>query len=326
MFRLFLAVILLIVAVVLYLIKQIQDGNDTYNVRKWATIPFALALLFGVWSSVRVVDAGEVGVPVLFGSVQEQVGAGVKLVNPLSSMNTFSVRSEEWTFGEGDKAQDGPVSVKGSDGASGVVSGTALIRLDGSKASDVFQELGTNYEDKVIRPTVRTCTRDSFAANTMVDNATSERGSVDTAIAECIENGISRYGLILEDFQLRDIEVSQKVQESIDRKVEAQQNSEARLFDLEAARTAADIKREEAKATADAEQIIVCGAKTTVDDDGNILVVPKEGAECENNLTPEYLELQRIQALERFAENGNSIITDSGVSPIVQTPVRTPQG
>lgn len=308
MFRLILAILFLIITVGFLPFKNI----DGVNLRKLAIIPFGLFVLFLAWSSIRVVGVGEVGIPVVLGDAKEPLGNGVNIVNPIASVKMFSTRTEDYSmFGTepGDDAGDDiQVTVKGKDGATGYVSSTTLYHLPEDEASNVFSTLGTNYEDKIIRPTVRACIRDEFSKFNMIDAATGARGNIDFAIASCIEKQIVKSGLILDEFQLRDVDVDPNVQQSIDAKVAAEQNAAQREFDLQTERTNQDIVRERAKGTADAEQIIVCGANTTTDDEGRVTLTPKEGAECENNLTPEYLELQRIQALEKFAENGNSLI------------------
>lgn len=83
-----------------------------------------------------------------------------------------------------------------------------------------------------------------------------------------------------------------------------------KVFELQAASQEAEKQRISAKGLADAEQIIKCGATTTTqtNDKGEQVTVatPKEGASCENNLTPEYLQYQYIQSLKSLVDSPNN--------------------
>lgn len=297
---LFIGIVLFIAAAIMFFINKIDEGtNREVSLRPWALIPFGLGLVLALVSTIRVVDPGQVGIPVVFGDAKAPVGAGIQFVNPFASIKRLSVRTEQYTMAhqtdEGDKKGDDSVEVLGQDGATGFVDATVLYRLDEKAASRVYEELGTNFVDKIIRPTVRTCIRNAFTEKTMVAAATTDRESISTSIASCIKVVLEPRGVILEDFQLRNVTLSDKVQAAIDSKVEAEQRSLQQQFELDKTKQEAEIRRVEAQGLADSQKII------------------------QSTLTSEYLQYEYIQALQNLvnAPNNSTIVLpmDGNLSP-----------
>lgn len=273
-------------------------------------------------SCLRTVPAGHVGIPVTNGSVGAQRGSGIAFVSPWTGITTISVRTEEYTMtatsGEGDVNGDDSVQVKGSDGGTGKVDATLIYRVDQDKASDLYRTVGTNYTEKLIRPTSRACIRQPFEEYTMVDAATTARSDIEATAEECITEKLAERGLVVEDFLLRDVRVDESVQKAIDAKLTAQQEAEQKQFELLTAAADAEKERIRAKGTADAQQIIECGATLTTNAEGEEVAVPNSGDSCDNNLTAEYLLLQWIKAIEKA---GNTIVvpSDSNLTPLLPT-------
>lgn len=292
MIRLIFAVLLLITAAILTLVgtQVFDEGRGqtgiTIKFRKWALIPLGLGLFFLLIACIRVVAPGEVGIPVVFGTAKSQVGAGINFVNPFTSVKKLSVRTEQYTMShttdEGSKKGDDSVEVLGKDGATGKVDATVLYRLDEKSASKVYREVGTDYVDKLVRPTTRTCIRSGFAYETMIAAATTARQPISINIEKCVKDTIESRGIILEAFQLRDVRLSQTVQDSIDAKVKAEQSAAQQSFELDKTRQQADIRRVEAQGLADSQSVI------------------------QKTLTPEYLQYEYIKALQAMVNAPNN--------------------
>lgn len=300
--------------------------STTIPVRKIGLITLGVAVFFLLLSTIRVVSPGEVGIPVTFGKTGTPFGAGVHFVNPFAGVETLSVRTENYTMSvassEGNKNGDDSVSVLGLDGAQGSVDSTALFHLNEGDASRVYKKLGTGFVEKIVRPTIRTCIRDEFAKVPMVVGATSGRDQIGAAITTCIEKVISPEGISLESLQLRDIHLSETVQNSINSKVSAQQTSEQQQFELSKTQQQAEIARVDAQGKADAQQIISCGGTTVpIDDKGNTKVIPNTGASCQNNLSANYLQYLYILTLQKVAEGPNHdtlvLPFDSNLTPLL---------
>lgn len=327
--RLVLAIIFALVALVMVCIPNITDSTgQVWKPRKMALVPAGLFLLFLLLACIRVVSPGQVGIPVTFGSAGDPVGPGVHLVNPFSTMERMSIRTEGYTMsiaaGEGNKGGDDSVSVLGSDGAQGSVDATVLFHLEKPSASSVFKELGTGYVEKLVRPTIRTCIREGFATTPMVEAATTKRGSVGTLIKDCINATLEPHGIIEEQFQLRDVHLSDEVQASIDSKVKAQQAAAQQEFELQKKIQVAEQNRVEAKGRSDAQQIIACGGTAVTNDDGVVTVIPNTGDKCQNTLSPEYLQYLYIQTLQGIveSEHNSTVILpfDENLTPLLNVP------
>lgn len=307
-------IILLLLAVGMFIFggKSVEEGYP--SARPWGLVPLIIGLILIGVASVRTVSPGDVAIPVTFGSTGDPLPAGMHVVAPWTSLDGISVRTTEYTMSaskdEGNKTGDDSVKVKGADGATGKVDATVLYKVSTPEASRIYKELGAGFEEKLIRPTIRTCMHEGYAGVNMIDAATTKRGTVETAVSDCIRKTIESRGFVLESTQLRKITLDESVQRSIDAKVAAQQAAEQKVFELQAASQEAEKQRISAKGLADAEQIIKCGATTTTqtNDKGETVnvAVPKDGASCENNLTPGYLQYQYIQSLKSLVDSPNN--------------------
>lgn len=327
--RFVLAVIFLLISIPLFAVgKKTVNQDDVYDFRKVSLATFGASLFFLVWSCIRVVAPGQVAIPVAFGTAGSPVGPGIHFVNPLASVERMSIRTEGYTMsvkdGEGNKTGDDSVSVLGSDGAEGSVDATVLFHLQKASASKVYRELGTGYVEKLVRPTIRTCIRNGFATQEMVVAATTRRSEVADTVRECIDNTLNPHGIVLEQFQLRDIHLGKEVQGSIDRKVTAQQQAEQQRFELQTAQQKAEIARVDAQGKADSQQIIACGGTVQTLDDGSTKVVPNTGDKCQNTLSDAYLQYLYIQTLQATvdSENHSTVILpfDQNLTPLLNVP------
>jgi prohibitin 1 len=328
-FRLIFGIVLAIVGLgMLPFGTKAVDQDLQVPLRKIGLITLGVSGVFLLLACIRIVAPGEVGIPVAFGNAGAPIGSGVHFVNPFADVRKLSVRTEEYTMSiagnEGDKQGDDSVAVLGSDGATGHVDATLVYRLETTAASKMFREVGTNFVAKIVRPTSRSCIRDAFVNYTMVDSATKKRSSVATDVEACVEGVFAARGLVLEDLQLRDIGLSETVQNAINAKVEAEQRSLQQRFELERSQQQSEISRVEAQGRADAQQIIACGGHVVVADDGTSTVVPNSGTTCQNTLTPAYLQYLYIQTLQATVDSDNhsTIILpfDQKLTPLLNLP------
>ena len=293
-FRLLLAILFFITFIVLFFVGTQHFSSDYksegYDVhfRRYSLVALGLFVFFLLLACIRVVSPGEVGIPVVLGDAKPPIQSGVNFTNPFASVKKFSIRTEEYTMsrtkGEGKddkKDVDDSVEVLGKDGATGHVDATLLHRLNKSDASRVYKELGVDYVNKIIRPTSRACIRGSFAGTDMVDAATTKRAEVADVIMNCIRNGLEPRGLVLESLQLRDVTLSETVQNAINSKVEAQQRAAQQAFELDKTKQQAQIRVVEAQGLAESQKVI------------------------QSTLTPAYLQYEYIKALQATINSPN---------------------
>jgi len=328
MFLFILAIIFLIAAIVIAIVGDFKKYNgETQSIRGYALIPLALGLILLPLSCLRTVDAGSVGLPITFGSVGDSMDSGVHFMAPWSGVENINVRTAEYTMtvtqNEGKVVGDDSVEVKGKDGATGHVDSTTHYHINRDKAAELYRTVGKDYEGTVVRPSIRNCIHNAFGATEMVLAATTARTDIQSGIDTCVKNALESRGFVVEDFQIRNIRVEEAVQNAINAKVAAQQEAESKQFQLQAARQDAEKTRIQSQAVSDGQQIIKCGGHTVQKDDGTSIVLPNEGADCKNQLTPEYLQWYYIDMLKSVVSSPNHdtiIVPSSNENLQVQIP------
>ncbi len=310
--------------------------------RSWKGLAAFLGSIFAivfVWTSVHIVQPGAVAVPVTFGHSGKPLGAGLHITLPFTTAYSINTRTQNYTMtsnpGEGQKGNtDDSVAVLGQDGGSASVNVTVLYRVDPGKATEVYRTLGTNYASAVVRPWARGCIRDVFTRYTMVAAATTDWNNVETDVRTCMMGKFGTTGLILQDFQLREVTLSSTLASAVAAKVAAQQVEQQQVFELATAQQQADITRIQALATADSQQILACGGSpATLTRDGQEVqtVIPNPLSRCSQaQLTPAYLQFTYIQALKQLASSNNTTTLvlpfDKNLTPLITLPAGAPTG
>ena len=312
-------------------------ANGELGPRHWkglfAFIGVIIAVIV-VWTSVHVVQPGNVAVPVTFGHAGDPLDPGIHITLPFTNAYSMSTRTQNYTMsalaGDGPAGSvDSAVTVLGSDGGSGTVNATLLYRVDRSKATDVYRSLGRNYGPAFVRPVARGCIRDAFTKYGIVDGASTKSAAIQQNIADCVKAKLESVGLLLQSFELRSVTPSSSVQSAVDKKVQAQQTLFQQAFDEATALKQAEIRRIQAQAVSDEERIVQCGGHIgtiKVNDKDVQTIVPNAPDQCNNlGLTNAYLEYAYIQALNNLATSGKgTFIVGNGTSPVPVIPV--PQG
>ena len=275
------------------------------------------ALVFLVASAAHIVAAGTVSVPVTLGKAGEAFEPGLHftLPWPLATTRDVSTQSQAYTMsamtGEGQQSNvDDSVSVLGSDGAAANIDATVLYKVRPSQAKELLEQIGLDYQSKIVRPSARTCIRQEFTKYGIVSAATSKWNDLQTEITKCMKDRVEPAGLIVQDFQLREVSLSKEVQAAIDGKVASQQDSERQKFELAVATQRADIVRVNAQATADANQILACGGAIVEVDlfgEKRKVIQPNPVDRCSQaQLTPAFLQFTYIQALKELVNSKNT--------------------
>ncbi len=314
-----------------------RNPDGTLGPRSWKRLGTSIGVAFAiafVWTSIHIVTPGTVAVPVTLGHAGEPLSAGFHVTLPFTTTYSMSVRTQNYTMssskleGGSKSAIDDSVAVLGSDGGAANVNATVLYRLDPRRATDVYRTLGTKYTTQIIRPTARTCIRTQFTRYTIVEAATTAWRRLESEVAQCMKLKIEPGGVLLQEFQLREVALSAGLQTAVNNKVASQQNAQQQKFELLTAQQAADITRIQALATADGQQILACGGKATTMTRNNQVVqtvIPNPIAECSQaQLTPAYLQFSYIQALKQLVNspNNSTIILpfDKNLTPLIQLP------
>ena len=251
-------------------------------------------------SSIVQIDAGEIGIKVLFGSVKNDVlGSGLHFVNPLYEIKKVDVKTQNYTMSgvhdEGEKSGDDAIRVLASDGLEVTIDLTVLYRVVADDAPKLLQQTGLDFKDKIVRPITRTKIRDNAVYYQAVELFSTKRDEFQQRIYKSIEDDFKKRGLLLEQLLVRNITLPNSVKASIESKINAEQDAKKMEFVLQKEKQEAERKRVEAQGIADYQRIINTG------------------------LTDQQLQYEQIKAMKEIALSQNSkiVIMGKGNSPIM---------
>jgi regulator of protease activity HflC (stomatin/prohibitin superfamily) len=260
MFVAILGVIVLIVGMVL---KRSPEPANHFS--RIATIAGVFIVIIGLaLSGVKTIQRGQVGVQVLFGQVQNDVlESGLHFVNPLVDVDTLSVQTQNYTMSgkdnEGQVRGDDAIRVLSSDGLEVTIDLSVLYKINPERAPWILQNIGSNYEDKIVRPVTRTAIRDNAVNYQAVDLYSTKREEFQFKINKTITDNFAKNGLELQQILVRNISLPASVRASIESKIQAEQDAQKMQFVLQKERQEADRKRVEAQGIADYQKILSTG-------------------------------------------------------------------
>ena len=233
----------------------------TGTIRIVGILIFILGFLF---SSVKQIEPGDVGVQKLFGKVNSNIlESGLNLINPLVEVVTFDVRTQNYTMSgvhdEGDKVGDDAIRVLSADGLEVIIDLTVLYKVIPKEAPRILKEIGTDYRNTIVRPICRTKIRDNAVYYDAVALYSSKRDEFQGRIFKTIEDDFKNRGLLLEQLLVRNITLPESVKATIESKINAEQEAQKMTFVLQKEKQEAERKRVEAQGIADYQQILSTG-------------------------------------------------------------------
>lgn len=293
--------ILTIVFIVIYVNRK-RNGATDPRFRGMQNILLLAAIIFAVLTLSHffvIIDAGEVGVQVLFGKVRERtLKAGINVVNPFVTIVKYPTRIQEYTMSidisEGSRRGDDSVKVRTLDGLEVGVDLTVWWKIDPEKVNRVYEDLAKStyeLEMKIIRPAIRTTVRDTAAIYKMDSLYTGERKDFTNSINETLVALLSPKSVVVDKVLVRNISLPKLVENAIEEKMKAKQQEEAMEYKKNIASREAEIKEIEARGLANAQRII------------------------NSTLSDKYLQHEAIMAYEKLANSENTTFVILPTSP-----------
>ncbi|HOY06482.1 MAG TPA: prohibitin family protein [Saprospiraceae bacterium] len=224
-------------------------------------VGFVLIALGAVSAAFVQIEPGEVGVQTLFGKVQPHVlTEGLNVVNPLVDVVHYDVRTQNYTMSaihdEGDHEGDDAIRVLTADGLEVVIDLSVLYHIVPEKAPEILRTIGKNIKDVIVRPVSRTKIRDNAVFYDAVALYSSKREEFQQKIFQTIEKEFADRGIVLENLLIRNIQLPESVKQTIESKINAEQESQKMKFVLEKEKQEADRKRVEAQGISDYQRIL----------------------------------------------------------------------
>jgi regulator of protease activity HflC (stomatin/prohibitin superfamily) len=286
--------------------KDSSGGIRERSIARAASIAYPIFFLLAILSlalgSFVTIDPGQVGVQVFFGNVQPDVlESGFHTINPLINIVQMDSRTQAYTMSaktnEGQIKGDDAIQVLSEDGLTLTLEVTVQYHLSPPSAPKVYNRVGLDYVEKVVRPEIRSALRDAAVNYLATDLYSSRRDEYTSLVKQKLLLAFKDRGIVLENVLLRDILLPEKVRTAIDEKIAAEQESQKMQYILQREKQEADRKRIEAGGISDAQKIIA------------------------GSLTNQYLQYNYISTLKELVNSKNStfVITpfDSKLTPML---------
>lgn len=252
-----------------------------------------IILIIVVAKSAVTIDSGEAGV--LFRTFGEGVvvdeppmGEGFHIVAPWNKVFVYEVRRQE-IFEK--------MKVLSSNGLDIQLDASIWYKPDEKDLGKLHQEIGDNYLNRIILPTIRFAARSVVGRYTPEQLYSSKRDAIQEEIFEETKKIVDGQFIIIDEILVRDVTLPPTIKDAIERKLKQEQESLEYEFRLVTADKEAQRQIIEAQGKADANRILSA------------------------SLTDKILQDKGIEATIKLSESPNSktIIIGSGESgmPII---------
>jgi regulator of protease activity HflC (stomatin/prohibitin superfamily) len=245
-----------------------------------AVLGVIVGILFSVVSQgVIIVQPQQMAVifDQISGQLLEPRGPGIHIVVPVvQEVTYYSIAPHTYTMSaraqEGQVLGDDAVEARTADGQQVGIDATIIYSIDPAQVNTVHRRWQQNYENGLIRPTVRGVIREiiaryevrdiystgteaatNTAAGEAAGTAPSELVDLRAEIQSAIAERLASEGFLVTDFLLRDIQFSDAFAASIEQKVVAEQNRQRAEQEAEQLRVQAAGERDAAITRANGE-------------------------------------------------------------------------
>lgn len=212
----------------------------------------SIALLISillVTSGCSVIRQGEVGVKQKLGKLtQKTIQAGAIAYNPLTTrIIKLPVRTVNLEITSNLPSKEGL-------NVGAIIS--ILYRINPSKAADIVENIGTEYENVVITSVFRSASADVCSRFFAKDMHTAKRAEIEDEIAKRMTMLVSERGFEIEAVLLKTIQLPSGLARAVEEKLEAEQDAQRMEFLLERERLEAQRKLVEAQGSRDAQIVL----------------------------------------------------------------------
>jgi regulator of protease activity HflC (stomatin/prohibitin superfamily) len=268
------------------MVRQAGAGSKVTVIKVIVGIIVILVILLLVNPFV-IVGAGERGVVLRFGAVEKEVfGEGIHFRIPfVQRVIRMDVRVHK------SQVEAESVSKDLQDTHSTIAVNYHMLP---EKASWVYQNIGTEYKDRIIDPAVQEVVKAVTARYTAVELIT-QREKVRSEIKDSLNQRLSGYSIFVDDFSIINFRFSQQFTQAIESKQTAEQFALKAQRDLERIKIEAEQKVTQAQAEAEALRL------------------------QKANITPELVKLRQIEATIKAIDkwDGHMPQVTSGAVPFI---------
>lgn len=267
--------------------------TDSFNKKKVIKITIisiiSLFVVITFFNSFTTIKSGEIGLKSRFGQIvsqttQEGIQFKVPYIEKVTKVN-MKVQKADITSSSATKdLQDVSVSF------------AINYQLQADKVMDLYKTVGASYVETILQPATQEALKNVTSKYTAEELIT-KRSEVSQQIIQDLSAKVNKYGIIINELNIIDLNFSEAYNKAIEDKQVAEQEVKKAQQELEKTKIEAEKKVAEAQAEADA------------------LRLQKE------EITDELLELRRIEAQTKAIEKWNgqlpSTITGTDSIPFI---------
>ena len=242
---------------------RITPGAAAEAVRTAGIVGGSVVVLLLLVTSLRVVPVGHA--LVIFNTVTKSFRLGrqgITFVAPfISATDDYDLRRLEYTMsgvsGEGRKSDiDDSLWSPTKEGLQVGIDLTVWHHLDPDRVISIHQKIGPDYEDKIIRPAIRSVIRLVISEYAVMDVYSARRAEIQDEINRKTRALIEKDGFLVDEVVLRDVRFTPEFAKAIEAKQIAQQSAEQMKYTLEKEQKEAERKVIEAQGRANAIEVI----------------------------------------------------------------------
>ncbi len=273
------ALLFAVLAIITYFFAKKRFRKQESMIAMLAAI---VAIAVAVFQLFTVVPAGTVGVVDFLGMVSDNtLKPGVNFVNPAANVVKFSIKTQEI------KEQ---MNVPSKEGLSVQLEISLLYSIDPENASKIYKTIGPEFVRIVLVPQFRSVVRGVTAKYEAKALYTASREELSKEIKAGLDSEVEDKGILIETAALRQIILPPRLTQSIEEKLQAEQESQRMAFILDKERKEAERKKIEAQGIQDFQRIVSQG------------------------ISKELLQWKGIEATENLAKSQNTkvIVIGSG--------------
>ena len=176
-----------------------------------------LLVLFFLLNPFAFVPVGYRGIATSFGTPTGQIrGEGLHMKMPLVNGNkNVEVRVQK-------KEADASAASKDLQTVNSKIA--VNFSIDPTRVIDLYREVGDDYDDRVVAPAIQESVK-SITAKYTAEELITKRTEVSDAILAELKGRVGQYGLVASDLNILDFDFSDSFNQSIERKVTAQQDA-----------------------------------------------------------------------------------------------------
>jgi len=224
--------------------KFVVNENGKQDIRR--IVIFSLVGLFvlvTVFCSFQTIKSGEVGLRVRFGKIidsnlKEGFNFKIPYVEKIVKVNIKVQKVELSTMAASKDLQDIATVI------------AVNYRVEGDSASSLYRTVGNSYEQVILQPAIQESVKSVISKYTAEEVVTS-RTEVSSKSLEELQGKVSKYGIVIDSFNIINLTFSEEYSNAIEEKQVAEQKlatakleAEAKIVEAEATKKANDLMKQ----------------------------------------------------------------------------------